>query len=230
MPTVKPQATQEAKVEMFGALGEKGVHSRRFKMESPQQPAAIGESGKNWRRLKFALDESGRFCDTPASILVDAGLGSPVHVFVSSRQPSAEVVIMVVRIARVLSAGVVFVLLANVRPAVCEGWSLLHPFSSDTKAETKKTTPGVKTVKKEPSVLEKFGTGTRSFFNKSAETLGLKKPEPKKPQYAYAVPPKVQPPRKKESKSWLGSLFQPEEPPEPKNVSDWMSQNKRPEL
>jgi hypothetical protein len=136
---------------------------------------------------------------------------------------------MVVRIARVLSAGVMLVLLANVRPAVCEGWSLLHPFSSDTKSDVKPKKAVPKAVKKEPSALEKVGTGTKNAFIHTAEALGLKKPEAKKPQYAYATPPKVQPTKKKESKSWAGSLFQPEEQPKPKNVPEWMMQNKRPD-
>ena len=82
---------------------------------------------------------------------------------------------MVGRIARILSASVMVVLLADVRPALCEGWSLLHPFSSETTSETKPKRPTPKTVKKEPSTLNKVGTGTKNFFNKTGETLGLKK-------------------------------------------------------
>lgn len=134
---------------------------------------------------------------------------------------------MVVRIARILSACVTLVLLANVRPAVCEGWSLPNPFASKTTTKTAKSVTNVSTTpKKEPSVLEKAGTGTKNFFSKTGETLGLKKPEPKKPIAAYPKARVVQPPRKTESKSWVGSLFQPDEPPKPKNVTDWM-QNKR---
>jgi hypothetical protein len=132
---------------------------------------------------------------------------------------------MVVRIARILSASLVLVLWANVRPATCEGWSLPNPFSSETKTKAKQK-PVVRAVKKEPSVLEKLGTGTRSFFSRAGETLGLKKPEPKKYSYASAVPPKTQSVNRAETKSWLPSMFQPEEPKKPKTVSEWMD-NKR---
>jgi len=134
---------------------------------------------------------------------------------------------MVVRIARILSACVMLVLLADVRPAVCEGWSLPNPFASKTDTTTKKSVTKVtKTAKKEPSALEKASTGTKNFFSKTGETLGLKKPEPKKPISASPKPRVVQSPNKPESKSWVGSLFKPEEPAKPKTVSDWMD-NKR---
>ena len=127
---------------------------------------------------------------------------------------------MIVRIAGVLSVSVMLVLLADVRPAMCKGWSLPNPFASETKTEPK--------VKK-PSVLDKVGAGTKKFFSQAAETLRLKKPEPKKsiPQYAHPVPPNIHP-RKKESKSWLGWLPQSEEPRRPKTVTEWMD-NDRPE-
>jgi hypothetical protein len=138
---------------------------------------------------------------------------------------------MVVRIARILSACGVLILLTGGRPTVCEGWSLLSPFSSDAKTDAKAKKPGttaVNRVKKEPSTLDKVGAGTKKFFNKTGETLGLKKPEPKKFGYANPQAPRVQPARKPEQKSWLGSLspFKSEEPPRPRNVSEWMS-NKR---
>ena len=131
---------------------------------------------------------------------------------------------MVVRIARILSACAVLVLLADLRPAVSEGWSLPNPFSSETKTTVKK--PVTKTTKQEPSVLEKVGSGTKKFFSQAGETLGLTKPEAKKPKYATATPPKIQSSKKAESKSWLSNPFQSEEPKKPKTVSEWMN-NKR---
>ena len=117
------------------------------------------------------------------------------------------------------------VLFANVQPVLCEGWSLPNPFSSEPTPKPKKT--GLKTVKQEPSALDKIGTGTKNLFNKTGETLGLKKPQPKKPQYATAKPPTIQPVKKDDSKSWLGSLFKPEEPKKPKTVGEWMTSGKR---
>ena len=134
---------------------------------------------------------------------------------------------MVVRIARILSASVILVLLADGRPAVCEGWSLPNPFSSESKTEPKSKKPVLKTAKKQPSALEKMSTGTKNFFNKTGETLGLKKPEPKKPGYAVAKAPPIQPRKKADSKSWLGSVFQSEEPKKDKTVPEWMDNNKR---
>jgi hypothetical protein len=128
------------------------------------------------------------------------------------------------RIARVLLVCAVLVLWVVVQPAVCEGWSLLQPFSSDASAETKAKKPVAKTVKKEPSALDKVGTGTKSFFNKTGETLGLKKPEAKKPTYASPRRPDIQRP-KKPSKSWL-DMFKAEEPKRPESVPEWMN-NKR---
>ncbi len=131
---------------------------------------------------------------------------------------------MFVRIAKILSATLVFALLATARPA--DGWSL-NPFAS---SETKATTVRKPVAKKEPSTLDKIGTGTKDFFNKTGEALGLKKPEPRKPTYAIAKPPKLQPRKKSKSNSWLPSFLQPQEPPKQKSVADWMTANKRPDL
>ena len=137
---------------------------------------------------------------------------------------------MVVRIARVLSACMAMAVLAGVCPTVCQSWSLLSPLSSDTKADPKTDTsrPISRVVQKQPSTLDKVGTGTKNFFNKTGETLGLKKPEPKRPLYAVARPPTILPPKKPESKSWLSSLspYKAAEPEKPKTVKDWMA-NKR---
>jgi hypothetical protein len=133
--------------------------------------------------------------------------------------------IMVVRIARILSASLVLALLADVRPAKCDGWSLANPFSSSTKTTEVKRKPAPKATTKDPSVLQKLGTGTKNFFNKTGEAIGLKKPEAKKSHYATATPkPRNIQPVKKESKSWLPSFMQPEEPKKPKNVSEWLAQ------
>jgi hypothetical protein len=123
------------------------------------------------------------------------------------------------------------VLLVNGMPAVCNGWSLLHPFSSDTKTVAPKKpslNPFNPVLKKEPSAMEKFGTGTKNFFNKTGETLGLKKAEPKRPQYATAVPKSQTIPssKKTETKSWFSNMFQSEEPKKPPTVSEWIG-NKR---
>ena len=131
---------------------------------------------------------------------------------------------MIVRIAKILVIAVVVTLLAAVRPAWCEGWSLLHPFGSNsdpdttTKKFTRKTQP-------EPTLWQKTSSGTKNLFNKTGETLGLKKPESKKPTMAYAKPPVIYA-KKKEEQSWFGKMFQPEEK-KPKTVNEWMSSTKQ---
>ncbi len=134
---------------------------------------------------------------------------------------------MLVRIARILPAGVALVVLAGLRPPVCEAWSLWHPFSSDTASATTSPQPATKPVKKEPpSALEKVGTGTKNFFNRTGEAVGLRKPEPPKPEYARVVPPAIVPPKKPESKSWFATMFGPEEPEKPKTVSEWLGNDR----
>jgi hypothetical protein len=73
-------------------------------------------------------------------------------------------------------------------------------------------------------MLDKVGTGTKNFFDRTGETLGLKKPAAKK--YGYATPqaPHVQGSKQSSSSSWLPSMLQPEEPQKPKTVSEWMGQ------
>ena len=131
---------------------------------------------------------------------------------------------MVAKISRILSAGLMVVLLANVHPALCGGWSLPNPFSSQSKNAAKKKTHITKVAKKRPSVLDKIGLETKNFFDRAGETLGLKKPAPKKYGYARALGPRVQTHKKAESKSWLSPMFEPEEPKRPRNVTDWMGQ------
>jgi hypothetical protein len=129
---------------------------------------------------------------------------------------------MVQRIRRIVSFAAVLILFAGLRPAISEGWSLLNPFASESKTETKKKSY-TKVTKKEPSVLDKLGTGTKNFFDKTGETLGLKKPEPKKIQYA-SPKPHAQAMKKAPAKSWLPPMFPPEEPKKPTTVTDWMGQ------
>ncbi len=80
---------------------------------------------------------------------------------------------MIVKIARVLSACAVFVLLTGVRPAVCEAASLLQPVTS---------------------TLSKVGTGTKNLLTKTGQTVGLvKKPKVKKSKWPAGKTP---PPKK----------------------------------
>jgi len=126
---------------------------------------------------------------------------------------------MLIRTARVwLGVTAMLVLFGGVRPAVCEGWSLLHPFSSDSTAQSKPPKP----TPNQPLPT----TGSKTFFSKVSDKITGKKPEPVKPapgMYATPKPPVIQPP-KQEKKSWLGSMFQPKEPEKAKSVPDWMKQ------
>lgn len=135
---------------------------------------------------------------------------------------------MLARTAKILTASVMMILFVGVRPAACEGWSLPNPFSSssESKKEAAKKPAFKSAAKKEPSTLDKMGQGTKNFFDKTGETLGLKKPAPKKALYATAKQPTLQT-RKKESKSWFDKTFGPSEPEKPKDVHEWMKQNKR---
>lgn len=81
------------------------------------------------------------------------------------------------RITKTLLIVVTLLGLAQAVPSVCFGWSLLHPFASDDKPQT---TMVSRTTQKPPSAWQKLTTGTKKFFNKTGETLGLKKKEPKK--------------------------------------------------
>ena len=123
--------------------------------------------------------------------------------------------------------GLMLVLLADARPALCDGWSLPNPFASDSdKTEAKAKRPVAKPVKKPPSTLGKIGAGTKNFFTGVGNTLTGKKSQPKKdPSKLYAYPKspgsKAQP-KKDDSKSWFGSWFKPDEPKPPKNIDDFM--------
>jgi hypothetical protein len=138
---------------------------------------------------------------------------------------------MFARIASVAALVAALLLLVDVRPARSEGWSWLNPFASaESKSQVKK--PVTKATKKAPSMWDKMTSGTKSVFDKTGETLGLKKPAPKKRAIVSASPkpPVLQPPKRTASKpSWVPSILQPSEPEKPKRVTDWMSQA-RPEF
>ncbi len=132
---------------------------------------------------------------------------------------------MPAKIARVLLIGGIAAAWAVSCPDACKGWSLLDPFSSQASTDAKTKKSSAKKVEKEPSTFDKINSGTKNFFNKTGETLGLKKPEPKK-KAVYATPrrPEIQT-RKKTSSSWL-DMFKSEEPKKPDTVPEWMN-NKR---
>jgi len=136
---------------------------------------------------------------------------------------------MVARITRIAVAGLMLILLADARPALCDGWSLPNPFASDKdKTEAKAKKPAPKPAKKPPSTLDKIGAGTKNFFTGVGNTLTGKKSDPKKdPSKPYTNPQspasKAQP-KSDASKSWLPSWLRPEEPKPPKTVKEWMDQ------
>jgi hypothetical protein len=170
---------------------------------------------------RIALDNGARFCDSSASV---SRLTWEAFLIFVSRHWIKGSPIMVVRIASILPATLILLMLADVRPARCDGW---NPFASSDANTITTHKPATKVTKKEPSTLDKVGTGTKNFFNKTGETLGLKKPEPKKPSIAFAKPPRLASKKKTESTSWLPSFLKPEEPKKPKTVEDWMSRNTR---
>jgi hypothetical protein len=137
---------------------------------------------------------------------------------------------MVAKTARVFSACLaMLVLLAGVRPAVGEGWSILHPltFGSTSDAKPKQPVMQSQPTQKPPSTFSQIVAAPGNLATKVGNTITGKKPEPVKApaaMYARPTPPVIAPPPKKESKSWVSSWFQPEEPKKPKSVSDWMGQ------
>ena len=127
---------------------------------------------------------------------------------------------MIGRITKTLLIVAVFIGLAQAGPSVCSGWSLFDPFASKDKPQT---TMVSQTTHKPPSAWDKFTTGTKNFFNKTGETLGLKKKEPKKPPAVVAAKPrKIQKPEKPGMFSWLAP-----KPDKPDGVKDWMSKTKQ---
>jgi hypothetical protein len=140
---------------------------------------------------------------------------------------------MVAKLARIVTASLVLVVLTNVRLAVCNGGSF-WPFSSEKNASdtstSRNTIPTTNvvstTTQTQPSALGKIGDGTKNFF---AKVTG-KKPEPKKDN---SLPVYPKDPRtiqdKSASGSWFTSWFKPEEK-KPTNVRDYLKQTKRPEM
>jgi hypothetical protein len=96
-------------------------------------------------------------------------------------------------------------------------------------SDTKKTNTPTKTVnKKDPSVFQKMGDGTKKFVNGVGNTLGLnKKPAAKKnPNHSAWNTPAKEP----EKKNFLTSMFSAKEPEKPKRQtpSEWLG-NPKPE-
>ncbi|MEN6406321.1 MAG: hypothetical protein ABFC77_07610 [Thermoguttaceae bacterium] len=126
----------------------------------------------------------------------------------------------------------VIVFHAALSPDRAAGWSITDPLSLSSGSSTSKSSakkPAAKPTAQEPSVWDKTSSGTKNFFNKTGETLGLKKPEPKKITYAVPRTPVVQRPAKKDEPSWWSkhNPFKASEPEKPKKVTDWMN-NPRP--
>jgi len=129
---------------------------------------------------------------------------------------------MIQRITKTLLIIAMLIGLAQAGPSVCFGWSLLHPFGSDEKP---RTTMVSRTTQKPPSAWQKITTGTKKFFNKTGETLGLKKKEPKKAPAMVAVKPRQLQPKAKQSSGMMGWLFPKEE--KPKDVKGWLDSTKQ---
>lgn len=134
---------------------------------------------------------------------------------------------MMKRIVKFTLIVVVALTVAQLQTAACRAWSL-NPFASD-EPEPKRTA-----VKRPapPSTFDKLTTGTKNLFNKTGETLGLKKPEPKRlGPTAMAIPrqPQLASRKQTEQKSWLTSMFssEKEKKEEYKGVTDWMSHTQR---
>jgi len=72
--------------------------------------------------------------------------------------------------------------------------------------------------KKDPSLLDKVGTGTKKFFSDTVDFLTFKKKPSttKKTSYNPYAP-------KQEEKGWWESTFGPKEAPPPKSLNEWMS-------
>ena len=114
-----------------------------------------------------------------------------------------------------------FVGLAYGSPSISAGWTL-NPFASEKpKAKPHPTSM----TKQPPGALEKVGTGTKNLFNKTGETLGLKKPQPKKAPPVVAAKPRTVPAPYSEKKGLL-SWFAPKNE-KPKTVKGWIETTKQ---
>ncbi|MHB1033483.1 MAG: hypothetical protein ACYC35_01835 [Pirellulales bacterium] len=148
------------------------------------------------------------------------------------------------------SALAILVLLAAGSRATAEGWSWTSPFSSgakDTSGQAKSNKsksssnvsrtamidgrplvkPSISPQRKEPSALDKVGSGTKKFFTRTADAISFKKPAPKKKpstSYAWGSSQKTpQPKLKKKDQSWFSSWFAPKEPKPPESVGEWLA-------
>ena len=128
---------------------------------------------------------------------------------------------MIQRITKTLLIVSVLIGFTNAGPSICLGWSL-NPFASDDKPQT---TMVSRSTQKPPSMWEKLTTGTKNFFNKTGETLGLKKKEPKKAPAIVAPKPRTLQPKAKPS-SGIMSWFSPKEE-KPTDVKDWLNSTKQ---
>jgi len=170
-----------------------------------------------------ALDIRPAFCNTSASIRRQAERLSPDSSRLSSPWVCEGIIerapVMIQRITKTLLIVSILIGLAHAGPSVCLGWSL-NPFASNDQA---KTTMVSRTTQKPPSAWQKVTTGTKNFFNKTGETLGLKKKQPKKaPPVVAAKPRKIQQPEKPGMFSWLAP-----KPDKPDGVKDWLGRTKQ---
>jgi hypothetical protein len=129
---------------------------------------------------------------------------------------------MIQRITKTLLIVATLIGFAQVGPSTCFGWSILHPFASDEKPQT---TMVSRTTQKPPSAWQKVTTGTKNFFNKTGETLGLKKKVPKKAPAMVAVKPRQLQPKAQQSSGMMSWLFPKEE--KPKDVKGWLDSTKQ---
>jgi hypothetical protein len=114
-----------------------------------------------------------------------------------------------------------FMGLVYANQSACAGWSL-NPFASD---KPQPNTHNTSATKKPPSALDKVATGTKNLFNKTGETLGLKKPQPKKAPAIVAAKQRVIPPKYQEKKGLFSWLMPKEE--RPTNVKGWIGSTKQ---
>jgi hypothetical protein len=120
---------------------------------------------------------------------------------------------MIRRIPKTLLFGAMIVGLAYVGQSANADWSL-NPFASN-KSQTKTYNTS---AKKSPSAVDKVAKGTKNFFNKTGEAVGLKKSQPKKaPPFVAAKTRTIPQNNQKGLFSWLV----PKEKKD-KTVKDWL--------
>jgi hypothetical protein len=122
---------------------------------------------------------------------------------------------MMRKIPKTLLLGAMIVGLACVGRSAHGDWSL-NPFASN-KSQTRTYDTS---TKKSPSAADKVAAGTKNFFNKTGEALGLKKPQPKKAPPFVAAKPRTAPPRYQEKKGMFGWLVP--DKPRAKTVKEWI--------